>query len=76
MLLTILIRFPALPNAVTLALRALLWAVALLAALALAVAVMVALLPVLPQLMMAGSLIAAYALATMPTTRKEVRHAR
>ena len=71
MLITLIYLFPSLPVAVTTALRALCWAVAMLIALALCVAVLVALAPYLPTMMVAGSLIAAYALATMP--RKAVR---
>ena len=66
MFLTIVYRLPGLPGAVHTALLALLWAVALLVALALVVAVLVTVAPVLPQLMVAMSVIMAYALATMP----------
>lgn len=61
-------RLPVLSGAVNTALRALLWAVALLAALALCVAVLVAVAPVVPELMMATSITMAYALMTMPRT--------
>ena len=63
-------RFPGLPGAVSLSFRALLWAVALLVALALVVAVCMAVAPYLPQLMIAMSVIMAYAMATMPQARK------
>ncbi len=73
MMLSTIYLFPGLPGAVHTALRALLWAVALLAALALVVAVCMAVAPVLPQLMIAMSVTLAFAMATMPQPRKVVR---
>lgn len=73
MLMAITYLFPGLPGAVSTACKALLWAVALLVALALVVAVCMAVAPVLPQLMIAMSVIMGYAMATMPQPRKAAR---
>lgn len=68
MILTIAYRFPGLSGAVHTAMQALIWSIALLAALALCVAVCVAVAPVLPQLAAAAFIVGGYALATYPRT--------
>lgn len=62
---------PGLPGAVSAALRALMWAIALVAALALCVAVLVAVAPYLPTLLVGVAVTLAYAVVTYP--RKAVR---
>jgi hypothetical protein len=72
MLLTIVsFRYPGLPGAVRTLVLALIWSIALLAALALVVAVLVAVAPHLPTLAAGTSVTGLYAVATCP--RKKVR---
>lgn len=72
MFLTILsYRFPDLPGALRTAMQALIWSIALLAALALCVAVWLAVAPYLPTLLIGVGVTGLYAIATCP--RKAVR---
>jgi hypothetical protein len=69
MLLTILYRLPGLPGAVRTLVLALIWSIALLAALALVVAVCMAVAPHLPMLATAAAIIGGYAMLTMPRSK-------
>jgi hypothetical protein len=70
MLLTILsYRFPGLPGAVRTLVLALIWSIALLAAVLLVVAVCMAVAPHLPQLATAAAIIGGYAMLTMPRAK-------
>lgn len=72
MLLAITYVFPGLSGVISTAFRALIWSIVLLVSVALVAAVVVAVLPYLPQLMVAAAVICGFARLTYPRPRKAV----